>query len=946
MNRSLAWLLAVSSLCLLVNAPRTDAQEVTGTLRGFVTDAQEAPLVGVTIQISSPTMMGLKKTQTDVRGEYRLFELPPGIYDLVAKLQNFGDYTKSGIKVHAGETSAEDLQMKVATVVQSVTVTGSAPLIDSERSTISYNVSNTMLSTLPFASQPNYTVVWSMWPGVVGLNSTSNPVVNGGAQATASGMLQNDSYENKMFVDGMELNDSMAGQNGATLNYDSIQEVDVKTEGATAEYGNARRGFMNIVTKSGSNQFHASALFQFAPMAWNWTNIPGGVPSMSSYADPGFVVDGPILKNKLWFMISARHDDQHYQFPQTVVVPKIVRVLKDWNRYFKATAQPFTKHWISFAYQDDYRARSPETPSIVPVMYSSPESLDNVIQGGPMYILNYRWVPTATLMFDATGGFTKKPGSFYALNAVPMVNYYSAVNGNLTSSTQGAGQDYWSIRDTSLYTAKLTWFKHLGSTGSHEFKVGVELRPRQKTPFGRDYFNDSHGYFEYYYANNYAQYGLSQPYLWQAQQSVPNSFSNVLMGRNYDLFAQDSWNVTRRLTLSLGIRWEKSQEITYGRDQFPAWMTQIYSGMLNNEEFNDNGFAPRFGAAYNMGKAGVVRASYGKYFEYVGTGDYPNYASNVVFNYYRVSPQNYGQGISALQMYLPGTMTYTANYDKDLKMEYTKEFSTSYEKRLFWNVVSDVSFVATRTDPSNVEDVNAIFQNGQFVGRIFPQYDAIQMRTTYTGANRRTYYSYEGLLFDVKRNFTKHGGFVLNASKMWNAYVRLKWDPGDPQQFVYSSPGDLAQHNVGVTWILHASGFYQLPFGIGASVILTGESGVWVNDLTGAYGLFDTAPLVTLSNGRQVQDIVWLAKNSFDRGGAFGLYGRTTTPQWIPNVRFSKGVTIKEKYWAEASFDLYNVFNSCYYGGWSSADIRNSLYTTQVSPSSPRTAQLNLRFRF
>jgi hypothetical protein len=129
------------------------------------------------------------------------------------------------------------------------------------------------------------------------------------------------------------------------------------------------------------------------------------------------------------------------------------------------------------------------------------------------------------------------------------------------------------------------------------------------------------------------------------------------------------------------------------------------------------------------------------------------------------------------------------------------------------------------------------------------------------------------------------------------------------------------------------------------ATFINGNSGTWVNDVTGDYGLTDAAPRVTLSNGRLVNDILWAAKNSYLRGKVFGEFGRWTEPVWNINVRLQKGLNIS-KIRFETSVDFFNVFNWSSYQGYESADIRNARYVNKTTPQSARAVQLNLRVEY
>ena len=255
-------LIIAFTLMLLLLAPlATQAQLTEGTLRGYVVDDTDEPLPGVTVELTSPTLMSPRTQITDARGSFRFLYLPGGTYTICAKLDGFDICWLKGIPVTAAQTYTATIVMKQGVEELTVTVTAEAPVIDTESAAKTYNVNLSMMETIPLAPRMNFSDVWSSLPGVAAMWGDS-PVINAGNITRNiepdrsyywNHHNQDDSYENKIMIDGMEVNDSMSGNSHAQINYEAIQEMDVKTAGAGAEYGNARSAFMNIITKSGGN---------------------------------------------------------------------------------------------------------------------------------------------------------------------------------------------------------------------------------------------------------------------------------------------------------------------------------------------------------------------------------------------------------------------------------------------------------------------------------------------------------------------------------------------------------------------------------------------------------------------------------------------------------------------------------------------------------------------
>ncbi len=953
--------LTVSLLFLALIVPNlVQAQITTGTLRGYVVDAEGAVLPGVEIEITSVNLMTPRTAITDAKGFFRFLYIPPGVYTVCAKLEGFDTCWTRGIVVEIARTTSANVTMNMGNLEETIDVVASAPTIDTESSAKTYNVNIEMLATIPIAPRMNFSDVWMALPGV-SASWGQSPQVNAGniTREVEAGRSyywnhhnQDDSYENKVMIDGMEINDSMSGNSLAQMNYEAIQEIDVKTAGAGAEYGNARSAFMNIVSKSGGNTFQGSFLFQWQAESWNTTNVDEGTPQASSYAIPALTISGPIVKDKLWFLGSYKYDNQDYQFPDTVIEDQIIRKTRSHMPYAKLTLQAHNDHTVSLTYQNDYYEI--ENNSFPSTNYSTLAAAQTAKRGGPMVSAIWRWIIKDNLYFNFVTGYNHKPSDTYAVNVAPRLQYTDRFQGGTTRRyDQSYGEDYVSIRENLLFSGHVTYFAdNLWNTGAHEIKVGVDIRPYQHITRSRIYHGDPVlNIFQFRLGLDYADYGLSAPYIYRgyARRGAPGTpndrYDNEVTVSNQNFFVQDHWLVSRNLTLHLGLRFEHQKEYMHFREELPPENDAIYAGMRENVEFDDSGLAPRIGLTYEAGEVGVFKFHFGRYFEYVGTGDYNNYARNITSDEYRIAAADIGKGVEAMTLYSEGTLGYNPDYNVDMKMEYNDEFVASWEKAFFQQLVFEVTGIYRLINTSYQEDINAIFSNGAFVDRKFPGYDTIWQRTFYKGDDRRTKYDYKGLQLGIKRNFTGSWGLMTNYSFHWRNYQKLAFDPTDPEQFVYSSPSDLDMKNYAVNWSFHFSFFYRFPYEIMLSTFINGNGGTFMSDRTGDYGVNESAPRVTISNGRRVADIVWQAKNSYYVGKKWGTSGRSTDDIWSANFRLSKAIVVSAVR-LEVGLDLYNAFNWGGYRSFQSVDIRHEFYDIKTSPQAPRAIQFSLKVSY
>lgn len=950
------WLVVVGALVAAMLAAPAEAQQ-TGALKGYVTDEQGGRLPGVTITISSAELMGVRTAVTDAEGYYRFVSLPPGDYRIEAALAGFRTYVKGNLRVQVDSTTTEDITLGVAAVSEQVTVQATAPVIDVETAVRAFNINQAAISSIPVAPRLSYQDIWLVTPGVTrpftpqtgtGQTTQVDPHVNAGLidNDSRSGRFQNDSYENKIFIDGMDANDPMSGQSNTQLNYEAIEEISIKAAGAEAEFGNARSAQMQVITKSGGNQIRGSMLLQAQPRSFNWANVEGASSQKASYFNPAISIGGPVVRDKLWYFGTWKYDYENFGYPNTVVVTDLTRERRGNLIYMKGTAQVSAKHNVSVSFGWD-RIKFANAATDADPRYSVPEAMGDQLSGGPLVSARWLFSVSNNFLIQATGGFNRKPSERHGQGDGPRRRYYDIYRGNLQRLEGNTEADYVSRRDALYFHANATYLPNRSLAGRHEFKFGGEARPHQDITRAFIYNADSNGFYSFAYGLDYATYGLTKPYLYEASQCFPHCgpFNSVTV-KAYSLYVQDRWHPVRGLTLNLGLRWERSIEDMHDRDKLPVSVEQFDPNIRKNVEFDDNRFAPRLGFAYSMGPRGVIRGNYGRYQEFVGTGDYNNYPNAIGFNTWRVLPQDFGRGTEALYLFTAGTVPVNANFDRNMQMEYNDEYLFSYERPLPWDFAMDATFVYRRINNSDASDANVVFApDGSSFTRKDPNWDRVNMRWFPTGDARYQFFDYKSIQLGLRRNFSRRTGVMVNYSRFWRKLDSLTFDPTEPEQFVYPNADSLDQVNFDYRWNLRTSVFFNFPRDVAVSVYLDVLSGQWRNNLTGDYVWNADAPRVRLPNGRTVADFIWQARNSYYAGKDWGAQGRMTDTERNVNVRLQKGFAFG-RYTADASIDFFNVFNSLMYHGWESYDVRNPRYAIARDPQAPRVAQLNVRFRF
>src|SRR5262245_15581441 len=227
------------------------AQEVTGSIRGEVRDQQGAVVQGAAVTASS-AQRSFKAT-TDKDGLYRFGELPPGVYTVSANAGGFAESRVENVAVELGKTLNVVVELKAAGASDTVTVSGaSEPIVDVTSTKVATNVTQEQIAVLPKGL--NFSSIINVAPG------TREEMNAGGFQIDgASGS------ENRFVVDGLDVTRVFGGMLGSTKNvpYDFVKEVQIKSAGYEAEFGGATGGVINVVTRSGANDWHGELRADF-----------------------------------------------------------------------------------------------------------------------------------------------------------------------------------------------------------------------------------------------------------------------------------------------------------------------------------------------------------------------------------------------------------------------------------------------------------------------------------------------------------------------------------------------------------------------------------------------------------------------------------------------------------------------------------------------------------
>jgi hypothetical protein len=585
---------AAAALCLFAEAL---GAQTTGRIIGSVTDEQQGVLPGVAVVARGPALQGERAATTDERGAYRLTLLPPGRYEVTFTLQGFANETRTGVTVSLAKDTSLDTVMRPA-VKESLVVSGEAPTVDVTSTTVGTNLTSRAIDTLPTGR--NYSSIVQVAPGVSSDASNNNPDQNTITVYGSSGA------ENSYFIDGVNTTGMEYGFQGKELNFEFIQEIDVKTGGYEAEYGRSTGGIINVITKSGGNEFHGDVFGYYDNDSLQASAEPvvstTGTVTGFTKKDFGLDFGGYMVKDSLWFYVAYDKVKNTTQsaLPAGPDAGQIVSSPSDRDLgSAKVTWRLGGNQSLTGTFFQDPRTDTGAINDANHSLNGDPLTYEGKQEyGGRDYALRYdgifgsNWAASAQIARHEEK-HNIGPGSA----AGDIIQYQDLTNNSF--QTGGFGRIEGKEFKRDLYGASLSRF-----FSGHEIKFGAEYETAEANVTKRM----SGGQLVYIYAN---PVDPSKPiydhYYWTTPDAtIANAPLSVLSAsprhRVTTLYLQDRWSVSPALTLNLGVRWDRQEIIDS-------------SGVKQIDMKKD--YAPRLGFIWDPSgdHRSKVYGSYGQFYE-------------------------------------------------------------------------------------------------------------------------------------------------------------------------------------------------------------------------------------------------------------------------------------------------------------------------------------------
>ena len=287
--------------------------QATGSLVGTVTDNAGAVLPGARVTLTNLATNESQSALSNGYGNFQFLQLLPGNYKVVAEHPGFQAFVVPSAQVTVGNATRVDTTLQVGQATQTVEVDAQVALLDTQSSSLDYNVQSSQVEQLPLNGR-NPINLAELVPGVVPQGDTTGNAGNNFMSAGAMNMFGNyqigggAANQSAIYVDGAPVNGNMSNSAMLVPNQDSIQEFQVATNNVSPEYGRFAGGVINMATKSGSNQLHG-ALYEYvrnaALNANSWFDNQQGLPRpLYTQNQFGAALGGPVIKNKAFFFLN------------------------------------------------------------------------------------------------------------------------------------------------------------------------------------------------------------------------------------------------------------------------------------------------------------------------------------------------------------------------------------------------------------------------------------------------------------------------------------------------------------------------------------------------------------------------------------------------------------------------------------------------------------------
>jgi outer membrane receptor protein involved in Fe transport len=988
-------LLLFTSCALMYGQGVTASSSLTGT----VTDASGALVPDASVTVTNLANGSTRTTTTSSSGNYRFDSMPPGTYSMKVTKSGFAVSTTPNVLLQVSTTTTQNFAMKVGSSSETVEVTTEAPVVDTTKTSISMQVTPRQIEDLPLNGR-NFESLAYLAPG-----AKASPPWDP-TKARVAGVAINGSNGRNMniTINGVDDKDNTVGGPVMQLPLEAVQEFNIATNRFSAANGRSSGAAVNVITRSGTNSFHGSAYIfdtQTALNANDKLNADAGNPtSQFERQQFGGRFGAPIIKDKMFGFVAIERLREHTSIPvlpQAFSELNLVKGLNLGNIKFDAQpASTIPTPYFDWRYNArlDFNFTSKHQAFISYAAQSNKDLNDQSGNANDLTAGNFQTnqliasnftlnsILTNRLVNSFTAGFQYWNNLIASNIAAPLVTFPLGTNtiyfGTNTNVPQQSYQRKYQFRDDITYTR-----------GNHGLKFGVDFLWEPQLG----------GFFEF---NSTLELDfqdvpsriLSNKTLYPQGFNTPGAVTGMSISNGnpredlpggakmLGLYFQDTWKATRKLTLDLGVRYDRDFNLlgtdVQARSRTFQLLQAINSPFAGIPHDDTRDFSPRVGFAYDLTGRGnnVIHAGYGLYYDQVflniplfmiqqanptlfatvfsinGSGPGSTCQSCIVPGT-NIPLSAYRLGIDPLPVIPPPITALTAGavgrlMEPHYRNPYNQQWNVGFVHSFDPATVVEFDYVHTlglheekRQILNFVDPVTGIRTlRGALAAAGQPQIARISMETSW-GRSR-----YDGLNVSFRRRMTNrfsvNATYTLSRGLAYNgnaaSYSNTVTDPRFPllRSDFGPVPND-ERHHVSVSSIV------QLPWGFEIAPILQYGSARPYNTSTGRTNVlgFGTGPAAAhaIVQNTAPNDLLW--ENTQSAAQLKACYLAGTCHQvgfdfirgqefFNLDTRVTKIIKVGEQANIRLIFQMFDLTNRANYGNNFDGNVRSSTFTQPV----------------
>ena len=934
---------------------------------GTVFDSSRATVSGAAVKLTHLATNAVTVVRTDERGEYRTPSLKIGEYIVAVEADGFKQSNQRGVVLEIGDVRKVDVVLEVGQTSESVNVEAEAPLLQASDSTVGDVINNKQIEDLPLNGRD--------YLQLANLSSGTTPAAQGvaiGGQAGTQVAFLLDGQDNN----NQQISTGHSGQKEVVKpSVDAIQEFKVVTNGYSAEFGRSSSGVVSVALKSGSNELHGTA-FEFIR-----NDVVDAKNLFATYKPPykrnqfGASAGGPIIRNKTFVF----GDFEAAYIRQSTTTLSTVPTAAQRDGIFSSTiinpytGSPFPGNQIPSSLFDPVALK---VLSFIPLPQTG-AATSNYNYQSPSNQDNHRWdIRVDQILNDKQNLFfrfsdqvadtvTASPlppvnGQYYSGTGADAINSKSFVLGynqiwspTVVSSVRAGWNDLaWtnyfpnqsltSIGIPGVLAANpgfsnlvITGYPSLGVTNVPNADASQDRQLSADVTWSKGRHSLKFGVQEYWLQTNFLSSQRSSGIFNFNGQYTKNPLADFLLGAAYtdslsnysylalrapwtNLFVQDDWRVTPKLTLNIGLRYEldppsvqKNNTISnFDLDTNPGHPMLVPAGSEGSgiagralQNVNYNQWAPRLGAAYSVDSKTVIRAGVGIF--------YSNLITEGGMQSMEINPPNNVRVSFTTNKALPPTLLLSdgfapsalsvanasnvelVSYDRKGITPVDYQWNFNIQRQLPGGILFEVGYYGNKLDhmwrqidgnPAPPEPGN-INSNRPYHSTLVPGTGDTITLADVVRIQKDGWSAYNGLQAKIEKRYTN--GLTFIASYAYSKTIALGDTAGVQNEQDWMA--DKAVSSLDVTQHFVGSAVYQLPFGQGRKF-----GSAWNRMTNGVLGGWSFAPIFTISTGMPLNVTVngspsnTGATTSVDRPNVVGNphLANPTVAEWFNTAAF------------------------------------------------------------